>query len=449
MEIKHLLFLQMMTVAPAVLQAQPSSLEAEAPLLTLDGAVSLALENNRLVKNSIARDGEVRSPGGLDAKPPAAAVPVRRSRRPTVAGIDFTFPAGAFGTYEATGPIPATDSVISTPSQFTTYTTASVDQPITQQHKIGLRIRATELERELAGEDLREERQRIAADVRNAYFDLVATQAAVDAAREVVTTLEEAQRVTAEYQVQQVVLRADALEVDARLLRARYELSMAENGLATQSESLNQLLGRDLATPFRVDTSPEERPLGISLDDARRNAMENRPEVREARLNEQQADVDRRIAKAEYIPDLSLSVRYVGLNNVEVLPTHVGMAGFLLTWEPFTWGRRGNAVAEKTRTLEQARNGVQETESQIEVEVGMKYRKWQEAGLLLTATRIANEAAVEQFRLATNRYKEQAVLVRDLLQAQARTADASHQYQEALSSYWSALADLNRAMGEE
>ena len=81
------------------------------------------------------------------------------------------------------------------------------DQPLTQQYKIGLGIRATEIGREIAREDVRAERQKIAAEVRNAYFDLVATQAGVDAAREAVKTLKEAQRVTAEYKAQEAVLR--------------------------------------------------------------------------------------------------------------------------------------------------------------------------------------------------------------------------------------------------
>ena len=86
--------------------------------------------------------------------------------------------------------------------------------------------------------------------MRSAYFELVATQAAVDAAREAVKTLEEAQRVTLRYIAEKTVLKGDALEVDARLTKAQYDLSVAENGLATQHEHLNQLLGRDLDNSF-------------------------------------------------------------------------------------------------------------------------------------------------------------------------------------------------------
>jgi len=454
MKPKHVVLILMVlaVVWPMTVQAQrppASSPDADAPLLTLEDAVSLALSNNRLVKNS-----------ALEAEKFNFRVSTARTRRlpqfqfaalggELMHSFDFTFDQGAFGTYPGVGPIPGNKTTIRQPARFTTYVTGALDQPITQQYKIGLAIHATDLGRQIAREDVRAERQKIAAEVRTAYFELVATQAGVQAAHEQVKTLEEAQRVTVQYIAQKTVLRGDALEVDARLAKSRYELSVAQNGLATQRERLNHLLGRDLDTPFRVDPMPEEDATDLSLANARDKASQQRPELRQAVLKEKLAEYDRRIAKADYIPDLSLSVRYQGLNNVKVLPTNVGVAGFSLTWEPFDWGRRRNNIAEKSKTVEQARNGLRETESQIAVEVGAKYRKWQQAFLLLKATRTGHEAAAEQFRTTSNKYKEQAALVRDVLQAQAQSTETEFQYQQALSSYWSALADLRRAMGDE
>lgn len=454
MKAMHLLLLLLMIAValPFPVHAQqqsPSPRGVDAPLLTLEDAVSLALTNNRLVKNSV-----------LEAKKFDFRVSTARSRRlpqsqfavlggELMHSYDFTFDQGAFGTYPGTGPIPSKDTKIRQPARLTTYITGAIDQPLTQQYKIGLGIHLTDLARQIVREDVRAERQKVAVEVRNAYFELVATQSAVDAARVAVTTLEEAQRVTSRYRLQEVVLRGDALEVDARLDKAHYELSVSENGLATQREHLNQLLGRDLTTPFRVDFLPEQDATDLTLETARELASKNRPEVRQAALKEKQAEYDRRLAKADYIPDLSLSVRYQGLQNVKVLPANVASAGFYLTWEPFDWGRRRNNIAEKTRTIEQARNGTRETEAQIAVEVGAKFRKWKESVLLLRAARTGHEAAAEQFRVTGNRYKEQAALLKDLLMAQSRNTETQFQYQQALSSYWTALADLRRAMGDE
>ena len=430
-------------------QEQISDPDAQAPVLTLDEAVSLALQHNRLVKNSV-----------LEVQKYDFQVSTARSRRKpqfqfTMLGgellqpFDFTFPAGSFGTYPGIGPIPSANSKIHTPAVFTTYITANADQPLTQQYKIGLGIHLTELGREVAREDVRAERQKIAAEVRNAYFNLFAIQSGVDAAREEVKTFEEAQRVTIQYVSEKTVLRADALEVDARLAKARYELSVAEHGLATQREALNQLLGRDVATAFRVEFVPEQDSNDLTLASARQEALANRPECRQAHLKEKQAEYDRRLAKAEYIPDLSLSVRYQGLFNVQVLPSNVATAGFLLTWEPFDWGRRHNKVVEATKTIEQTRNGIEEADSKIAVEVGAKYRNWYDASLLLKASRTGHEAATEQLRVTNNKYKAQAALLRDLLQAQAQSSETNFKFQEALSSYWSAFAELRKAMGEE
>jgi outer membrane protein len=430
-------------------QQQVSSGDVDAPMLTLNDAVTLALQQNRLVKNS-----------AREAQKYDFQVSTARSRRKPqfqfsmlggelLQPFDFTFPKGAFGTFPTTGPIPATNAKVHTPAVFTTYLTGNIDLPITQQYKIGLGIRATELGREIAREDVRVERQKIAAEVRSAYLHLVASQASVDAAREVVKTLEEAERLTTQYEVEKKALRGDVLDVQARLEKSRYEFSVSEDGLVTQREALNQLLGRDVSTSFRVDFIPEQDRSDLTLDSARHEASANRPENRQASLKEKQAEYDRRLAKAEYIPDLSLSVRYQGITNVQVLPQNVATAGFLLTWEPFDWGRRHNKVLEANKTIEQARNGIHETESQIAVEVGAKYRKWQETSLLLKASRTAHEAAVEQLRETNNKYKQQASLLKDLLEAQARSSETVAQYQDALSSYWSAFAELRKSMGEE
>lgn len=454
MRTKHLLpvlFMIAMTMPATLFAQRPSTAlpDTPSPLLTLDDAVALALTNNRLVKNS-----------ELEAQKHDFRVDTIRSRRlpqfnfsvlggELMHSFDFRFPAGSFGTYPGVGPIPGTNSVIRNPARFTTFVTGNLDLGITQQYKIGLAIHVTQLGREIAKEDVRAERQRIGAEVRDAYFSLVAMQAAIDAARAGIETLEEAQRLTQRYLNEKTVLRADALEIDARLAKARYQLSVAEDGLVTQRENLNELLGRDLNTPFRVDMLPEMDTTAVTLDSARQQALQNRPELRQAQLKEKQAEYDRRLAKAEYIPDLSASVRYMGLNNVEVLPANVAVAGFYLSWEPFDWGRRRNHVAETTKTVEQARNGTRETQSQIAVEVGAKYRKVREAALELEAARIAQQAAAEQFRVTGNKYKEQAALVKDVLQAQAQNSDAENAYQQALSSYWGADAELHKAMGEE
>jgi outer membrane protein TolC len=48
-----------------------------------------------------------------------------------------------------------------------------------------------------------------------------------------------------------------------------------------------------------------------------------------------------------------------------------------------------------------------------------------------------------------NQYRQQAVLLKDLLEAQAGLAHANDQYQQALLGLWTAKADFEKALGED
>ena len=61
--------------------------------------------------------------------------------------------------------------------------------------------------------------------------------------------------------------------------------------------------------------------------------------------------------------------------------------------------------------------------------------------------RLAEETATEQVRVASNRYTMQAALLKDVLNAQNSLAEANHQYQQALLSFWAARADFDKAIG--
>ena len=184
MKSNHLALLLTVLAFASPIRSFAQQATQDVPLLTLDDAVSIALSNNRLVKNSV-----------LEAQKYDFQVSTMRSKRLpnfkfSVLGgellqpFDFTFAKGTFGTYPGIGPLPSTNAKVHTPARLTANITGGMDMPLSQQYKIGLGIRATELGREIAKEDVRAERQKIGVEVRSAYFELVATQSAVDAARE-------------------------------------------------------------------------------------------------------------------------------------------------------------------------------------------------------------------------------------------------------------------------
>jgi len=209
-------------------------------------------------------------------------------------------------------------------------------------------------------------------------------------------------------------------------------------------------LGRDVRTDFRVSTVADANDFGLDLISSRNRALDQRPEVRAARLRVRQADLDRRIKKSEYIPDVSVGFTYLAFRNFgDIIPRNFASLGVVVKWEVFDWGRKKDQLAEKDKTIAQAKNGLHEAESLVLIDVGDKFRKLQQTRQALVVAQLEQETAREVLRINASRYKVTAALLSDVLQSQASLAEANHRYQQALLGYWTAKAEFEKAMGEE
>jgi outer membrane protein TolC len=175
--------------------------------------------------------------------------------------------------------------------------------------------------------------------------------------------------------------------------------------------------------------------------------LRQRPEIKEAQLKLKYAEYDRKIKKSEFIPEIGLTFSYVSPLNTNFLPKNVASIGVSVSWEPFDWGRKKREVSEKARSIEQAALALREAENSVQTEVNAKYRKLQQARQMLVVNRMTQESYAEKLRVMGNRYKQQAALLSDVLNAQTAVAEADNQYQQALLAFWSARADFEKAVG--
>jgi len=433
--------------APIGLAAQERESTA-VEVLGLDRAVAMALDSNRQLKIAAldVERAQQRVAGARTRRLPTFSTYVLASQ--LVTPLDFTIKAGQFGVFSAVGPVPSTETKISTPRQPTAYVTAQVAQPLSQLHQIGLSIRAQEVTTAIARETFRQTRQAMVDQVKQAYYAMLQTQSSLESAEHALKYCEELDQVTDRYFVQKVVLKSDTLTVKAQVARARYQIVTLRDALTSQRESLNQLMGRDLRTEFSVQPVAGPTAYETALDVGAR-ALDERPEVRQARLKAKQAGLDYRVQASKYIPDVSLAVNYLSTFAVEFLPRNVASVGVLVTWEPFDWGRKRHELTEKALAIQQADYSVREAEQSVLVDVNARVRKLQQARALVEVTRLAQETEQEKLRVVMNQYPLKAALLRDVLQEQAAVADADNQYQQALLAFWIAKADFERALGGE
>ena len=442
----YLLSIIILLASSSAVLAQQNGAEP-AEVLTLDEAISLALRDSRPVKNAQLSVGK--------AGDEVAAARTQRLPSMNVYSLvsQQLVKHDAGGDSSETNIVPGVGPIFSigTARRPTAIFAGQILQPLSQQYRIRLEIKQAGLAREVEGEKLRQAEQTTVNQVKQNYYGILQTQSALDSLREAIRYYRELDRVTVDNVTQQVSLKADSLEVKTRLAKAEYEALNVTNQLVTEKEQLNNLLGRDVRTDFRVAAIADAVGFDADLVLARSRALDQRPELREARLQVRQAEVDRRIKKSEYIPDVSAAFTYMSFRNFDnsAIPKNSASLGVAMKWEVFDWGRKKNQLAEKDRTIEQTKNELREAESLVLIEVGDKFRKLQQTRQALVVAQLKQETARENMRVSVNKYKLQAALLSDALQTQATLADADYEYQKALLAFWSAKADYEKAVGAD
>ena len=417
-------------------------------VLTLDAAIQQALENNRILK--IATLEILKSSDTIGAartrRLPHTSFNILGSH--LLNEIQFRVKQGQFGTFPATGPIPDKDTFITTPRRFNAFVVGQVTQPLSQLYSVNLNIRQAEFNREVNRQKLRAQQQKVINNVKKVYFAALDTEGSLKATEEMLTYYRELDHLVDNYVLEKVALKSDSMDVKAQVAKLEYDALTQRNQLTAYKEQLNVLMGRDLRTDFTLSPVAEPTALETDLPAAQNRALLQRPDVLEARLQVKQAEQDRRIKKAEYIPDISLSFNYLSPFQIEFLPKNIATIGVQFSWEPFDWGRRKHELEEKSRAIEQARQQQFETEQNVLLEVNDKYRKLGEARALVNVAEKSRDSAREKVRVAQVRYREKAVLLKDVLDAQANLETANYRYQQAVLAFWRAKADFELAIGE-
>jgi outer membrane protein TolC len=445
-------------------------------VLTLEQAVTLALQNNREL--SIA-DLEV---GRAQQRVAAARTRLLPSLSLSAQGgqmlneVKTHFPQGSLGNAADGTPLPSRDVDVTSPTGFSSTVTATLSQPLTQVPRLRSNVRLQQIGTEIAREEQREQRHALIASVKGSYYAILQTQSAIAADEESLKACREMERTVGDFVAQQTALRSDLLDVQSRTAQQELTLLKLRNALAQQKETLNLLLGRDVQTPFEVVAFTEpgsrgERPVshadqkdgaaeGVgeqkdgaadeSVEALQARALKQRPDLRRSSLLVRQAVTDRRIKQQEFMPELSLATNYYQFHsNINGVPDHVWTVGFQMTWNPFDWGRRQREVAEKSKAVEQARIADAENRERALMEVNNQARKLREAREQVRVAQASQAAARERLRVMMDRYQVREVLLKDGLEAQASYAHANRQVQEAMLQWLTAQADVAKAVGED
>jgi len=295
--------------------------------------------------------------------------------------------------------------------------------------------------------------QDVVQDVKIAYFDVLRTQEIKGTAEQSVAMLVAHRDVARNYFDVGMIPKNDLLHAEVELANGRQALIKAQNALEFTGSRFNTILKRRLSEPVRIAGLLQYVPFEKKMDECLKTAAENRPELKVAILKAEQAGKLVQAARSEYLPTLSLVGNYTRFgDNPSVSGSDykdaenwyiMGVAN----WNFWEWGKTKFRVEANRAKENQALDAAKELNDQIALEIKNAYLLLQEAETQIAVSEKVIEQAEENFRIASERFKERVATSTDVLDAQTLLTRARAEYANSLADYNISCAKLERAMG--
>ncbi len=291
----------------------------------------------------------------------------------------------------------------------------------------------------------------VVLQVRVGYFNIIRAEKFVDVAKQAVKQFEAQLEVTKAFFDVGIVPKNDVLQAEVRLANAVQALINTENALATAKASFNTLLIREINTPFEVVDILAYKPFPLGFEAALEEALRQRPEIKAAQVNIDQAKENVKVAKSGFFPTISLAGNYARVSDSAGLNSDITNERWtiqaLATLTLFDWGNTAYKVGENKAKVTQAEDSKTQLILSITLEVKNDYLNMLVAEKSLRVAEKSIEQAEENLRMNEERYKYQVATQTDVLDAVVLLANARVNYYGALSDFNVAQAQLERAMG--
>jgi outer membrane protein len=164
---------------------------------------------------------------------------------------------------------------------------------------------------------------------------------------------------------------SDLINAEGTLAQRQLGLVQSESAIAQSTDQLRHLLNlprEAWAEPILPLEAPEFDPLRVSFEDAFSQALQNRPELQQLKLDLERAALDLRVASSERLPQLDASLSYglVGqrsgyqssLNQLLSADARAWSAIVNFSWTPFNQAAR--ARLESLRLSERSLRTLQD-----------------------------------------------------------------------------------------
>ena len=297
---------------------------------------------------------------------------------------------------------------------------------------------------EVAQEDVELQRQLIALAVKEAFININFAQRLIRVQEQAVERADLNLRSARGFFDVGTRPKSDVARAEVDVANARVDLIRARNAERLSRVALNTAMGIPVDTPTQVQDILVYAPTGLERAQLIGEALRQRPESRQVRLQVEEAEARARRAFRDFFPDITANAFYGGTRSDLDGIWEVGLA---LSWTLFDGGNRIARFREAKALVDGAEARVRASDLDIAREVEQAQITVQEAEERIQAAQVAVASAQENFRLAQGRFDAGVGTILELTDAQLFLTQAQNTEAQALADYRIAMARLERAIG--
>jgi outer membrane protein TolC len=291
--------------------------------------------------------------------------------------------------------------------------------------------------------------------IKIAYFRVLLAEKYVQVAREQEAQLRAHLEDAKHFYEQGLIPQNDLLKSEVAYARAQQERVSAESALAVARSSFNTIIRHPIDEKAEFEDISELPSDSYELQALMNEALENRPEIKMLDIALQQAQLSEKIAKSGYYPKVYLFGQYMqqGENwratENDYQNSYNASVGVQINWPLFESGKTradsAKALHERLAIAEKIK-GVRDS---IMLEVKDAFEKLNVAKTNITTADTAVKQAKENYRITNLQYQQQITTSTEVLDAQTYLTQAQVNYYNALYGYYTAQAELERAIGKK
>ena len=293
-----------------------------------------------------------------------------------------------------------------------------------------------------------EQRFNAALETESSYYDVLVNQELSRVNRERAQRAREGLGVARARVSSGAAVQTDSLQLVLELVRAQVDSLRQQNALRTAQLELGRRVGADGPVDAVPGDTMPAAPLPMSLPQALQIALDQGPQYRAARANENSAAAALHAQRGDYLPVLSvggLHQRY----DTRIFPgaANISSVTFSLSFPLWNNGQREIEVSRARVNRDVARAIREDLERVVRRDVTASYDGYQVTAAAVELALVAVTVASQTYRMQELRYRSGASTILDLLDAQVDLAEAEAGLVQSRYLNRLALAQLEAILG--